>query len=89
VESGVISGCYIAVLRRTSPYTALIVGFRCFAIDPMSVTDAETNSPGRPALLTATPSVERVGRWLRTLALLAGVLGLLVGLFALELVVRL
>jgi len=53
------------------------------------VTDATTDPRGRPALLAATPSAERVGRWLRTLALLAGVLGLLVGLFALELVVRL
>jgi hypothetical protein len=53
------------------------------------VTDAKAESTGRPALLAATPSAERVGRWLRTLALLAGVLGLLVGLFALELVGRL
>jgi len=53
------------------------------------VTDAETNSAGRPALLAATPSAERVGRWLRTLALFAGVLGLLIGLFTLELVGRL
>lgn len=54
-----------------------------------TVTDTEPKRPGRPALLAATPSAERVGRWLRTLALLAGVLGLLVGLFALELVGRL
>jgi len=53
------------------------------------VTDTETDSPGRPVLLAATPSAERVERWLRTLALLAGALGLLVGLFTLELVVRL
>ena len=53
------------------------------------MTDAEAGPPGRPALLAATPSAERVGRWLRTLALLAGVLGLLDGLFALELVGRL
>ncbi|WP_160298110.1 hypothetical protein [Halorubrum saccharovorum] len=53
------------------------------------MTDAKTNTSGRPALLTATPSAERVGRWLRTLALLAGVLGPLVGLFTLELVGRL
>ncbi|WP_164932800.1 hypothetical protein [Halorubrum amylolyticum] len=53
------------------------------------MTDAEPKRSGRPALLAATPSAERVERWLRTLALLAGVLGLLMGLFALELVVRL
>ncbi|WP_193309643.1 hypothetical protein [Halorubrum halophilum] len=53
------------------------------------MTDADAAPSGRPALLAATPSVERVTRWLRTLALLAGVLGLLVGLLVLELVGRL
>jgi len=48
-----------------------------------------TQAPGRPALLAATPSGKRVEQWLRTLALLAGVLGLLIGLFTLELVGRL
>ncbi|WP_435094901.1 hypothetical protein [Halorubrum sp. N11] len=51
--------------------------------------DTKPKRSGGPALLAATPSAERVGRWLRTLALLAGVLGLLVGLFTLELLTRL
>ncbi|WP_218962317.1 hypothetical protein [Halorubrum persicum] len=57
----------------------------------MTVTDGDPKSApsGGPGLLAATPRTERVWRWLRTLALLAGVLGLLVGLFALELVLRL
>ena len=53
------------------------------------MTDPEADPAGRPALLTATPSVEWVVGWLRTLALLAGVLGLLVALLTLELLVRL
>jgi len=53
------------------------------------VTDADAAPSDRPALLAATPSAEQVTRWLRTLALLAGVLGLLVGLLVLELVGRL
>jgi len=52
------------------------------------VTEQSPKSTRRPALLTATPSAERVGDWLRTLAALAGVLTLLIGLFALELVGR-
>jgi hypothetical protein len=55
----------------------------------VTVTDTEPKRPGRPALLAATPSGKRVEQWLRTLALLAGVLGLLIGLFTLELVGRL
>ena len=58
----------------------------------MSVPDdpsTEADPAGRPALLTATPSVEWVVGWLRTLALLAGVLGLLVALLTLEFLVRL
>ena len=43
----------------------------------------------RPALIAATPSAERVAEWVRTLALLAGVLGVLIALLTLELVVRL
>jgi len=53
------------------------------------VTDPETDPTGRPALLAATPSAELVVGWLRTLVLLAGVMGLLIALFALELLVRL
>jgi len=48
-----------------------------------------TDPSGRPALLAATPSAERVAEWIRTLALLAGVTGLLFALFALELITRL
>ena len=53
------------------------------------MTDSEADPSERPALLTATPSVKWVAEWLRTLALLAGVLGLLVALLTLELLVRL
>jgi hypothetical protein len=55
----------------------------------VNVTDTEPKRPRRPALLAATPSGKRVEQWLRTLALLAGVLGLLIGLFTLELFGRL
>jgi hypothetical protein len=53
------------------------------------VTPPEADPGDRPALLAATPSAERVAEWLRTLAALAGLLTLLMGLFALELVGRL
>jgi hypothetical protein len=53
------------------------------------VTDPESNPTRGPALLTATPSAKRVVDWLRTLALLAGVVGLLIALLTLELLVRL
>ena len=43
----------------------------------------------RPALIAATPSAERVAEWVRTLALLAGVLGVLIALLTLEFLVRL
>jgi hypothetical protein len=50
--------------------------------------DAEPDSRDRPALLAATPDAEAVFDWLRTLAVLAGLLGLLLTLIALELLVR-
>ena len=53
------------------------------------MTTPEADPDDRPALLGATPGAERVGEWLGTLAVLAGLLTLLVGLFALELVTRL
>jgi len=53
------------------------------------VTPPGADPDDRPALLGATPNAERVGEWLGTLAVLAGLLALLVGLFALELVTRL
>ena len=53
------------------------------------MTDPDVGRPRRPALLAATPSAERVVEWLRALLLLAGVLGLLIALVALELLVRL
>ena len=52
------------------------------------MTDPDDSSR-RPALIAATPSAERVTEWVRTLALLAGVLGALIALLTLELVVRL
>ena len=52
------------------------------------MTPPEADSGDRPALLGAMPSAERVGEWLGTLAALAGLLTLLVGLFTLELVGR-
>ncbi|WP_186311045.1 hypothetical protein [Halorubrum depositum] len=53
------------------------------------MTESETDPSGRPALLAAIPSAERVAEWMRTLALLAGVMGLLIALFVLELLTRL
>jgi hypothetical protein len=53
------------------------------------VTASQTDPSGRPTLLAATPSAERVGEWLRTLAILVGMVTLLVGLFAAELIGRL
>lgn len=53
------------------------------------MTASQTDPGGRPTLLAATPNAERVGEWLRTLAILAGVLTLFVGLFAAELIGRL
>ena len=50
--------------------------------------DAEPDSRDRPALLAATPDAEAVFDSLRTLAVLAGLLGLLLTLIALELLVR-
>ena len=50
---------------------------------------ASSDSSGRPTLLAATPSADRVTEWLWTLAALAGVLALLVGLFTVELLIRL
>ena len=52
--------------------------------DPAS----ESGSRDRPALLAATPDADAVFDRVRTLALLAGVLGLLVTLIAAELLVR-
>ncbi len=53
------------------------------------VSGSEADSPGRPALLAATPSADRVLGWLRTLLLLALLSGLLTAMFALELAIRL
>ena len=52
--------------------------------------DADRDSPprDRPVLLSATPDADAVADWIRTLAVLAGVLGLLVALIAVELLVR-
>ena len=50
--------------------------------------DAEPDSRDRPALLAATPDAEAVVDSLRTLAALAGLLGLLLTLIAVELLVR-
>ena len=71
------------------PSVALIVGFRSGRDDRGTVPTPKADPDDRPALLGATPSAERVGEWLGTLAVLAGLLTLLVGLFALELVTRL
>ena len=71
------------------PSVALIVGFSSGRDDRGTVTPPGADPDDRPALLGATPSAERVGEWLGTLAVLAGLLALLVGLFALELVTRL
>jgi hypothetical protein len=80
---------YIARYPGINRYTPLIVDFSMVADRAVAVTDADTTPSGQPALLAATPSAEQVTRWLRTLALLAGVLGLLVGLFVIELAGRL
>nr|WP_321163490.1 hypothetical protein [Halorubrum sp. AJ67] len=50
--------------------------------------DGESNPRDRPALLAATPDADTVFERLRTLALLAGFLGLLLTLIAVELLVR-
>ena len=58
--------------------------------DPNSDADPDGDAAprDRPALLAATPDADAVADRLRTLAVLAGVLGLLVTLFAVELLVR-
>ncbi|EMA61056.1 hypothetical protein C470_08291 [Halorubrum distributum JCM 13561] len=62
--------------------------------DPNPQTDvrpdpeSESGPRDRPALLAATPDVEALSDWLRTLAALAGLLGLLLTLIAVELLVR-
>jgi hypothetical protein len=60
--------------------------------DPDLDTDGRPEGePGprdRPALLAATPDADAVFDWLRTLAALAGLLGLLLTLIAAELIVR-
>jgi hypothetical protein len=60
--------------------------------DPDLETDGRPESePGPrdcPTLLAATPDAESVYDWLRTLAALAGFLGLLLTLIAVELLVR-
>jgi len=48
-----------------------------------------SDSSGRPRLLAATPSANRVIEWLWTLITLAGILSLLVVLFTAELLLRL
>ena len=50
--------------------------------------DRESGPRDRPALLAATPDAEAVFDSLRTLAVLAGILGLLLTLIAAELLVR-
>ncbi|GAA0726815.1 hypothetical protein J2744_002500 [Halorubrum trapanicum] len=51
-------------------------------------SDTKSRSRDRPSLLAATPDADAVFEQLRTLALLAVVLGLLVTLIAAELLVR-
>jgi hypothetical protein len=68
---------------------SLIVGFRNDRGDRGVVTTPEADPDDRPALLGVTPSAERVGEWLETLAVLAALLALFVGLFTVELVGRL
>lgn len=53
------------------------------------MTTPEADPDDGPALLGATPSAERVGEWIETLAVLAALLTLFVGLIAVELVGRL
>ncbi|MDB2245953.1 hypothetical protein PM076_14250 [Halorubrum ezzemoulense] len=50
--------------------------------------DGESGLRDRPALLAATPGTDAVLDQLRTLAILAGLLALLVTLIAVELLVR-
>ncbi|WP_096394110.1 hypothetical protein [Halorubrum trapanicum] len=57
--------------------------------DRDTVPDRDSGPRDRPALLAATPDAEAVSDWLRTLAALAGLLGLLLTLIAVELLVRL
>ena len=56
--------------------------------NPDPHTDGDADARDRPALLAATPDADAVAERLRTLAVLAGVLGLLVTLIAVELLVR-
>ncbi|RLM76235.1 hypothetical protein [Halorubrum sp. Atlit-26R] len=56
--------------------------------NPDPHTDGDADTRDRPALLAATPDADAVAERLRTLAVLAGVLGLLVTLIAVELLVR-
>ncbi|VTT86937.1 hypothetical protein DM2_2975 [Halorubrum sp. DM2] len=51
-------------------------------------SESESGSRDRPALLAATPDADAVFERLRTLALLAGFLGLLLTLIGVELLVR-
>ena len=50
--------------------------------------DRDSPPRDRPVLLSATPDADAVADWIRTLAVLAAVLGLLVTLIAVELLVR-
>ncbi|TKX70454.1 hypothetical protein [Halorubrum sp. SP9] len=56
--------------------------------DPDLDPEDESGPRDRPALLTATPDADAVYDKIRTLAVLAGFLGLLVTLIAVELLVR-
>jgi len=59
-----------------------------FQTDVRPDSESESAPRDRPALLAATPDADTVFDRLRTLAVLAGVLGLLVTLIAVELLVR-
>ena len=56
--------------------------------DRDSAADRDSAPRDRPVLLAATPDVDTVADRIRTLAALAGLLGLLLTLIAVELLVR-